>query len=154
MVSRLHPFNDLSLHTHHLCGGVLRSCVAFPVSNELELTGCDTLREFLARVTVTELAHSSVKHGRQNRPFILNGRTLKNMIPRVRRGLLRCLLGVLMLIGVFHCLRYDAFGLVPELRRQLAVPAQNLLLRLNLLLIPCSMCGDLCGACADSTNLL
>jgi hypothetical protein len=85
MISCLHPLNDLSLHTHHFGGGVLRGCVGFSMSKESELAGCNT--------------------------------------PRIRRGLLRCLLGLLMLIGVFLCLCYDAFGLMPGVYRQFAVPA-------------------------------
>src|SRR5258708_4543603 len=76
------------------------------------------------------------------------------MIPRIRRRLLRGLLRLQMLICVFFCLYDRAFGLVPELCRQFAVPAEDLVLRLNLFLVPRPMCCDLSGACALSSSLL
>jgi hypothetical protein len=122
MVSCLHSFNDLSLHADHFSGSVLPGCTALPRLNGTKLAGCDAPRKFLTRFAVIERAHSTVKHGLEDCSFVLNRRTLEDMIPCVRGSLLRCPFRmVLLLMILFSRSCHNAVSLMTELCCQYAV---------------------------------
>jgi hypothetical protein len=123
VIARLHPLDNLPLHTDHLGGGVLRSGVTLPLAQRTKFAGCHMAGKFLARLAIRELTHAAVKHRPKNGSFILNGRALENMFVRVSGGLLRGLLRLLlMLVSLVTCLCNDTIRLMAELCRQFAVP--------------------------------
>lgn len=57
-------------------------------------------------------------------------------------------------MDMFPRLGYHTVSLIAELHSQLTMPPQDLILRLNLFLVSCTMCCDLCRACTLSADLL
>lgn len=155
MIPGSHPFDDLSLHADHFGSSVERGGTAFPLPSRTKLAGCDPSRKLAAYVSVSELSHATVKHGLKNRPFILNGGALKNMIPGIGCGLLHGPLRLpRLMMGGLPRLRDNAVGLMPELRGQLAVPSKYFFLRQQLFAVTCAVCSHLSSACAISADLL
>jgi hypothetical protein len=108
------------------------------------------------------LPHAPVYRRLQDRSFILNGRTLEDMVSGIGHGLVHCFLRLLrMLFGLLRVMPgiqsrfgHNTIRLVPELSGQFTVPFKNLLGRVKFLTVPCTMSSDLRSACTISTNFL
>ncbi|MFP5229624.1 MAG: hypothetical protein ACLGXA_18575 [Acidobacteriota bacterium] len=71
--------------------------MALPVPQGAKLAGCHAVRKFPSRIAVSELPHTSVKHGLKNGSLVLDSRALEYMIAGVGSGLLYSLFRPLLL---------------------------------------------------------
>src|ERR1035437_4721995 len=123
MISCLHPRDDLLFHADHLGRGVLWRGMSLFVSYGAKLSARNAALELHAHFAITELAHAAVENRLENRPLILDRRTLENVVSSIGDCLLR---GLLQLLRGMMCaltrLRHYAVSLITEPRRQFAVP--------------------------------
>ncbi len=144
VIALLHPRDCLAFHPQHGGGCVLLTCRSRRAldHSELPLRGSPVkLRPHLAG---TRLPHAPF-HGRlQDCPFILNRRTLEDVIAGVGHDLLSHLERVhLASVSVSEGFRYNPIDLMTILRGKLSVSMQHLCRRLDFLGITSSVRGDL-----------
>ena len=116
----------------------------------------------MSHLAVGRLPHAPVYRRLQDGSFILNGRTLEDMVAGIGHGLLHRFLRLLRLLIGLLCvmprirsrLGHNSIRLMPELSGQFAVPLQNFFGRMKLLAVPRAMSCDLRRACTVSANFL
>src|ERR1039457_4073952 len=135
-VALLHLADGLALHAQHGSGGVLLARAPEPGLrfNGAELARLDPAVELLPDLGEVRLAHAPAERRRQNRPFILDRRTLEEVIAGIGYGYLGGFVGsVCVLPDLLPRLGNHPVGLVAVLRGKHPMLPQHLFWRKPLL---------------------